>query len=100
MNPRPHVGQEELCAVETGGCEFSVVGVAEVGEVRARAVSVEEGAVVVEVVVRVRVLVDSGSSPCERRVLLIVAYDLMEVEEVSDLVDFSQVPDSDSEVEV
>ena len=36
----------------------------------------------------------------ERRVLLIVAYGLMEVEEVSDLVDFSQVPDSDSEVEV
>ena len=36
----------------------------------------------------------------ERRVLLIVAYGLMEVEEVSDLVDLSQVPDSDSEVEV
>ena len=35
----------------------------------------------------------------ERRVLLIVAYGLMEVEEVSDLVGFSQVPDSDSEVE-
>ena len=35
MNPRPHVGQDELCAVETGGCKFSVVGVAEVGEVRA-----------------------------------------------------------------
>ena len=63
MNSRPHVGQEELCAVETGGWEFSVVGVAEVGEVRARSVFVEEGAVVVEVVVRVRVLVDSGSSP-------------------------------------
>ena len=36
----------------------------------------------------------------ERRVLLIVAYGLMEVEEVSDLVDLSQVPDLDSEVEV
>ena len=36
----------------------------------------------------------------ERRVLLIVAYGLMEVEEVSDLVDFSQVPELDSEVEV
>ena len=63
MNPSPHVGQDELCAVETGGCEFSVVGVTEVGEVRARAVFVEEGAVVVGVVVQVRVLVDSGSSP-------------------------------------
>ena len=62
MNPRPHVGQEELCAVETGGCEFSVVGATEVCEVRARVVVAEEGAVVV-VVVRVRVLVDSGSSP-------------------------------------
>ena len=36
----------------------------------------------------------------ERRVLLIVAYGLMEVEEVSDLVDLSQVPELDSEVEV
>ena len=31
---------------------------------------------------------------------MIVAYGLMEVEEVSDLVDLSQVPDLDSEVEV
>ena len=36
----------------------------------------------------------------ERRVLLIIAYGLMEVEEVSDLVDLSQVPDSDSDSEV
>ena len=62
MNPRPHVGQDELCAVETGGCEFPVVGVTDVGEVRARVVVAEESAMVV-VVVRVRVLVDSGSSP-------------------------------------
>ena len=62
MNPRPHVGQDELCAVETGGCEFSIVGATEVGEVRARVVVAEEGAVVV-VLVQVRVLVDSGSSP-------------------------------------
>ena len=62
MNPRPHVGQDELCAVETGGCEFSIVGATEVGEVRARVVVAEEGAVVV-VVVRDRVLVNLGSSP-------------------------------------
>ena len=36
----------------------------------------------------------------ERRVLLIVAYGLMEVEEVLDLVDLSLVPELDSEVEV
>ena len=36
----------------------------------------------------------------ERRVLLIVTYGLMEVEEVSDLVDLSLVPELDSEVEV
>ena len=36
----------------------------------------------------------------ERRVLLIVAYGLMEVGGVSDLVDLSQVPELDSEVEV
>ena len=36
----------------------------------------------------------------ERLVLLIVAYGLMEVGEVSDLVDLSRVPELDSEVEV
>ena len=36
----------------------------------------------------------------ERRALLIVAYGLMEAEEVSDLVDLSLAPELDSEVEV
>ena len=50
MNPRPHVGQDELCAVKTGGCEFSIVGAAEVDSCTvARVVAVEGGAVVVVV---------------------------------------------------
>ena len=36
----------------------------------------------------------------ERRALLIVAYGLMEAEEVSDLADLSMVPELDSEEEV
>ena len=50
MNPRPHVGQDEPCAVETGGCEFSVFGAAELdGGTIARVIAVGGGAVVIVV---------------------------------------------------
>ena len=97
MNPRPHVGQDELCAVETGGCEFPVVGEPRLvkfllellpqKKVPASSLSESESSLA-RVVAR------------ERRALLIIAYGPMEAEEVLVLVGFSKVPESDSEEEV
>ena len=48
MNPRPPVGQDEPCAVESRGCEFSVFGAAELdGGTIARVVAVGGGAAVI-----------------------------------------------------